>query len=158
MKKFFAIMMIAFTMMVGFSSCDKKTDNVNFGVDYTLTVAGDGDGQVEVTFPQGRLGMNGDADVDFCLSNDTVSMDTLMMVSKANILSEGDSVKVDAMRKVNDYLASQFNATAASGTYDLSVRGYARERVTGLCFEIDRHFTNRDSVNLTVGDEFMYIK
>lgn len=141
MRKFFIFLMFAISLAT-LQSC--KT--AQFGVDYAATVQGDGDGNFDVIFPQGRVAMDGTATIDFRVSNDSTVLKN-KVYTKQEVLESGDAKKIEALKACNDYLAEQFEASAASGTYDITIHAYVRERVTGIGFEANKHLTNRETPN-----------
>lgn len=144
MKKFFAIMLMAFAL-VGFQACK---ENNGVSVVYNIAVVGDADGDVTVTFPNGSLELNGQAAVDFAYTNDTTKVVNVFALGDepmfdyvlGEALESNDAEVKDAAEKVEATLVS---VNAASGTYYLHVSGFAKETLTGLIFAIDREFTNR---------------
>lgn len=140
MKK---ILIFAFVLMSAFifTAC-----NTQFGVVYGVQLAGDGDGQFEVTFPQGSYAMDGKATLVLNVGDSVLFNDTTVKVTyKNDVLKRGNKKELAAMKRVNDSIATNFEAFAGEGTYDLHVKGYVKELGTGLIFEIDRHFTNREN-------------
>lgn len=139
MKKFYFLAAIL-ALAVSFTSC--KT--AQFGVAYAVTVVGDGDGQVDVSFPQGRFAMDGTAGIDLRVSNDTNVL-TAPVTCKAFVLNENDPQHLKALRLCNDFMEQEFvvNETEAGGTYDILIKGFVRETLTGIGFEVEKHLTNR---------------
>lgn len=137
MRKFLFVLVAIFSM-VALQSC--KT--AQFGVDYAATVTGDGDGQFDVLFPQGRIAMDGTAAIDFRVSNDSTVLNQ-KVYTKQQVLESGDKDQLKALKECNDYIANNFEAYAAHGTYDITIHAYVRERVTGIGFEANKHLTNR---------------
>jgi len=108
---------------------------------YSADVVGDADGQVLVTFPDGRFALNGNANLSFHYSNDSTKVESciytpeqvrLMGIKKAEPVLLGAEPYMDA-----------FNVTSAGGTYDIVIKGYVKESLTGITFQIDKRFTNR---------------
>ena len=152
MRKILFAMLIACTALC---SC-----NTQFGLAYGVKLTGDGDGQFEVTFPQGSYSMDGTAAIDLNVG-DTIPFFGQKVTTKAEVIERGDAKQLAALRAVNDSVALQFNATEGSGTYDLWLHGFVKETGTGLIFEIDRHFTNRppNAARLkTAADPFPFVK
>lgn len=159
MKKFL-VFVIAVMSSIMFTSCGTQ-----FGLAYGVQLSGDGDGQFEVTFPQGKYAMDGKAALalnvgDTVLFNDT----TQKVTSKGEVLARGKTKELEALRRVNDSIATNFDAFSGEGTYDLWLKGFVKELGTGLVFEVDRHFTNRDGSGLkknakeVSADPYPYIK
>lgn len=116
--------------------------NTQFGLAYCVKLTGDGDGQFEVTFPQGSYAMDGTAALALTVG-DTIPFFGQQPTTKADVIERGSAKQLKALRAANDYAAQQFEATAGSGTYDIWLKGFIKEIGTGLIFEVDRHFTNR---------------
>lgn len=140
MKKFliFALAMISSLVM---TSCGTQ-----FGLVYGVQLSGDGDGQFEVTFPQGSYEMDGKAALALNVGDSVLFNDTAKKVTyKSEVIERGKKKELAAMKRVNDSIATNFDAFVGDGTYNLWLKGYVKEIGTGLVFEIDRHFTNRDA-------------
>ena len=133
--------------------------NTQFGLAYNVSLTGDGDGQFEVTFPQGSYSMDGTASLALKVG-DTIPFNKV--TTKAEVIMKGNERELKALQQANDAIAEQFNATEGSGTYDIWLKGFIKEIGTGLIFEVDRHFTNRPP-NLrkapsNAADKYPYIK
>lgn len=126
---------------IGMTSCK----SVQFGLAYNVNLSGDGDGQFEVTFPQGFYAMDGTAKLHLNLG-DTLKFNSVEPVTKAEVLESGNAKKLAAMKAVNDSIANQFNAFAGEGTYDVLIQGKVTEIGTGLTFEVNRRLTNREQL------------
>lgn len=138
MRKFLFIAFAIISSMV-FTSCGTQ-----FGLVYGVQLTGDGDGQFEVTFPQGSYEMNGKAALALNVGDSVLFNDTTTKVAyKKDVLLRGNKDEIEAMRRVNDSIATQFNAFDGEGTYDIWLKGFVKEIGTGLVFSVDRHFTNR---------------
>lgn len=135
------ILVFAMVSALALTSCQTQ-----FGLVYGVQLTGDGDGQFEVTFPQGSYAMDGTAKLalnvgDSVLFNDTTQKVTL----KSEVLARGNKKELAAMKRANDSIAANFETFSGEGTYDLWLKGFVKEIGTGLVFSIDRHFTNRDA-------------
>lgn len=138
MRKFLFIALAIISSMI-FTSCQTQ-----FGLVYGVQLTGDGDGQFEVTFPQGSYEMNGKAALALNVGDSVLFNDTTTKVAyKNDVLLRANKKEVEAMRRVNDSIANQFNAFDSKGTYDIWLKGFVKEIGTGLVFSVDRHFTNR---------------
>lgn len=138
MKKLICVMTILCSLIL--TSC-----NTQFGLAYGVSLTGDGDGQFEVTFPQGSYAMDGKATLTLNIG-DTILFNHDTITTKEEVLLHGDKKQLTAMKAVNDSIANQFNAFVGDGTYDLWIKGYVKEIGTGLVFSVDRHLTNRENV------------
>lgn len=166
MKKLLFFFMLMLSMVMVTSCAGAK-----FGVQYAVVVAGDGDGNVDVTFPQGRFAMDGDAAVDLRVSNDSTVINQPVL-TKEYVLTKGTAKEKKALELCNEFMSDNFNTaeTEAGGTYDLLIKGYVRETLTGVGFEVEKHLTNREqkllkaparNANDTTGqvvDKYQYIK
>jgi hypothetical protein len=155
MKKI--LFLLAMTLAIAMTSCTKT----QFGLEYNVAVTGDGDGDFEVTFPQGSYAMNGTAAVQLTVG-DTMLWQTQEYVLQNRVLQSQDADAITALRLVNDAMTTQFNATATSGTYDLLIDGYVTEIATGLTFSVHKRLTNRDSVPIdklqAITDEYRFVR
>jgi len=153
------MLMMAVTIMLGFTSC-KTTE---FGLVYNVEVTGDGAGDFRVDFPEGHYAMNGTAALELQVG-DTVPFN--QVTTKAEVLESNKTKEVETMRQVNAAVGEDFTATAASGTYDVNIDGTVTEVATGLTFSIHKHLTNRNVAGAparaaaqdAVVDEFEFIR
>lgn len=157
MKKFLGFL---FALMLGFTLTSCGTQ---FGLVYGVQLTGDGDGQFEVTFPQGSYAMDGKAALELNVGDSVLFNDTTQKVTfKSEVLERGKKKELAALKRVNDSIATNFEAFSGEGTYDLWLKGYVKEIGTGLIFEIDRRFTNREGVLRKLpaveSDPYPYIK
>ena len=157
MKKFL-ILVFAMVSALMFTSC--KTQ---FGLVYGVQLTGDGDGQFEVTFPQGSYAMDGKASLALNVGDSILFNDTTQQVTyKSQVLARGNKKELAAMKRVNDSIANNFEAFIGEGTYDLWLKGFVKEIGTGLVFSVDRHFTNRDAAlrkyTASENDEYPFIR
>jgi len=155
MKKFILMIALAFSM-IAMQSCK----DAQFGVTYSLTTTGDAVGNVQFNFPVGHVALNGDADVDVLVTNDTTKTTVFGSVQESDVLalsaalvSEDATVAAEA-NAVDAWLAQNFSVTTndADGNYYVHIVGYVRETVTGLTFSIDRVFTNRVNTEVAVAE------
>lgn len=126
MKKIFLFFAAAMVAALCLTSCNDK----NLNIIYDVTISGDADGEVEVSFPNGQLNLDGKTDLAFHYGN-AVTYKPLLgaeaIVNKA---------------------ADDFSAAATSGSYYLHVKGYVTEPVSSLKIEIDKVLTNRDTTKV----------
>ena len=154
MKKFLFVVFAIIGSML-FTSCGTQ-----FGLVYGVQLTGDGDGQFEVTFPQGSYEMNGKAALALNVGDSVLFNDTTTKVAyKKDVLLRGNTDEVEAMRRVNDSIANQFNTFVGGGTYDIWLKGFVKEIGTGLIFSVDRRFTNRmKDVRMNDNDLYPFIQ
>ena len=134
MKKFFAMLMAISLAAMVFTSCKDYDPKI----DYDVSIVGDADGDVNVTFPGGAFDLRGTAALDFAYGKPVatdVDVYTIADVDNIDVL--------DAYNAVIDDFNRKFSVTAASGTYYFHVFGYAT--AYGLKIQIDETFTNRQS-------------
>ena len=145
---------ILFALMACLALC---ACNTQFGLAYSVQLTGDGDGNFEVTFPQGTFAMDGTATIDLFVG-DTIPFGT-QLTSKAEVIEKGDPKQLAALQRVNESVAKQFGATAGDGTYNIWIHGFIKEIGTGLSFEVDRHLTNRENqLRAPSNDPYPFIK
>lgn len=145
MKKFIFMIALVFAAIT-MQSCK---DTPQFGIDYSVTVTGDADGDVAIRVPVGTIGLNGTADVDVHLANNYVfgevenSTDLVLGEAvNANDEKVAETAK-DVSKWVDDNITVELDTTKAQGSYYLLVDFRVRERVTGLTFSGKKEFTNR---------------
>lgn len=137
MKKFFAIMAIAISM-VAFSSCREKINLLIWNVEIT----GDADGAVDITFPNGELSLGNGTDFNFHYGNDTtVTNEVLFGAEEGEVVTFGEAL-VSEDEEVKE-AAELFSATALEGTYAVHFNGYVYVPLTSVRIQIDTTFTNR---------------
>lgn len=157
MKKFLILIFVMVNTLM-FTACQTQ-----FGLVYGVQLTGDGDGQFEVTFPQGSYAMDGKAALSLNVGDSILFNDTTQQVTyKSQVLASGNKKELIAMKRVNNSIAANFEAFAGEGTYDLWLKGFVKEIGTGLVFSVDRHFTNRDvtirKYQAVEGDEYPFIR
>lgn len=144
MKKFFLMIALVFAAITMQSCKDTK-----FGVDYSVTVTGDADGDVQINVPVGVIGLDGVADVNVHLANDYVfgavqNPSDLVLGEAVNASDEKVAETArDVSRWVDNNITVKLDTTKAKGSYYLLVDFRVRERVTGLAFSGKKEFTNR---------------
>jgi len=158
MKKLSLILstMLCVVMSLVLTSCDTESENAQFGIVYNVTVDGDADGNVNVTFPNGKFEMNGDADLAFVYSNDTIqALQGLNVLTAEEIIAFNDANQLAALNAVNSWVDETFtvSATQAGGTYDVVIKGYVKETLTGLVIAIDKRLTNRENAVVAVAND-----
>lgn len=131
MKRFLSI--VALLAAFAVTSCDNP-----FAFEYNVKITGDADGDFTLTFPDGQLGLDGTAGINFKYGNadslNAVSIDQALQLSeKFSEVAEAAYVDVD----------EQFQAYAAEGTYYVLIDGFVREKKTGIVIRIRKELTNR---------------
>lgn len=148
MKKFIAFMFVAIATLMSISSC--KEDKVGFT--YNLTTTANTDGNVGVTFPVGSFTLDGTADLNLLVANDSTYVPTNEMAYSLSQCCDSTytcervqmpSEVVASAARVNSWLDSTFNVTSAEGHYDVKVTGYVKENLTGFTFSIDKEWSNK---------------
>lgn len=137
MKKIFIFLMLGIGMML--TSC--KTE---MGLAYNVAVTGDGDGLIDVQFPQGNFEMNGTATINFYAA-DTVPFVKAEYLTKQQVLESGNKKYVAALDYVQAEL-EKVNATDASGTYDLLIDGEVLIYPFNIAVNVHKRLSNRDNV------------
>ncbi len=146
---------ILFTLCMCFVLC---SCNSQFSIAYGVQLQGNSDGKIQVSFPKGSYSMDGEATIALHVGD---SLPLGNVTTKAYILEYGSTQEIAALQTVSDSVTNQFNANATSGTYDLWLYGYVKETLTGLVFEIDRHWTNQNKakkIKANNHDPYPYIK
>lgn len=132
MKKFLLIaMMVVATLSL--SSCEDKDV-----VKYNVEITGDAEGDVSVTFPNGLLTLNGDADLAFHYGNATLGVTT---ITSEELATTKDKKVLKAAKEVNEDVVASFQATSAGGSYYLRIAGYAE--IAGIRIPVEYILTNR---------------
>lgn len=133
MKK---ILILLTAALLAATSCKGQLEFV-----YRADICGDADGHVLVTFPDGKLNLNGDANLAFTYANDSLEVEQFFRTPE-QVELQGDWRSENVMRQAMPYVDA-FNVTSAGGTYDVLIKGYVTEKKTGISFKIDKRFTNR---------------
>ena len=143
MRKFITIVLAAVTMLFA-ASCTSCNNDVKFGIEYDLAVNGSTDAAVSVEFVGGHFSVDGAAKFDFDWAN--VLKDTKFESAQALALDEAlvsnDAKVAEAAARVNEWLETEVAVKDFTGHYDIYIKGYVKETLTGLKFEIDRRITN----------------
>lgn len=127
--------LIGLAMMLSalaFTSCEEE----EFKITYNVDIVGDADGDVTLTFPDGRLALQGCAAIDFHYGNADVADYTLTEALESN-----DANVVKAAWAVKEDVEKAFTVVATEGTYYIHIGGYAE--AYGVKISIDETFTNR---------------
>lgn len=146
MKKFIMMIALAFSM-IAMQSCK----DTQFGVTYSLTATGDAVGNVQFNVPVGHFAVNGDADLDVLVSNDTTPAVLFGAAEDDEVFALGEALESNetdvlaASTAVEGWLQENFSVNDAGGDYYIHIVGFVRENLTGLTFSVDKVFSNRDN-------------
>lgn len=140
MKKVFIALAMMFAALL-LSSCNETNGG---GFLYDVNVDGNAKGDVVVTFPNGSLELDGDANLVFKYSNDT----TIVKYGATNeAVADLVDPEVDNREEVQKFAATAnqgFNVALrdaqAGGEYHVRIHGYAKEPNTGFVIAIDKSF------------------
>jgi len=144
MKKIIMMGVALVTFMMGMVSCDKTKQSFV----YDIAVEGKADGMVDIMFPNGTFYVDGDTNLKFTYSNNMKdglkTMDMMNVLTEKGIMECGDEEKVGALNRVNTMIDNEFKImdTSTDAHYDLRLKGYVKESITGFVIYIDRHWTN----------------
>lgn len=141
MKKFL-VLLVAVVMMAFATACTSCSDNVKFGIEYSLTSDGVANGNVALNFDGGHFNLNGKADYQLEWSNQLFTFNAEPVELSKALLAK-DAKVAETAQKVDTWVNDNIYISSASGTYDIYVKGYIKETATQLTFEIDKHFTNK---------------
>ena len=140
MRKFIFIIAAALTLVFA-NACTSCNNNTNFGIEYSLQSDGLASSMIEIAFNGGSFTMNGDA--NYALSwNNTVFLKNAEATPLESALESKNIKTVEAAKRVNDWLNDSFKLVSAEGMYDIYVKGYIKEIITGIIFKVDKRFTN----------------
>lgn len=119
-------------------SCQNDNTDDNAAITWNINVAAKGEGVLGVTYPTGRLDLNGAASFTAVTTNDS-----LLNVALENapcyhaVLADTAAYSAEQV-----YLAKQvesaFNVDTISGTWAVDITGYAR--YSNIYIVIDEHF------------------
>lgn len=115
------------------------------GLAYDVSVSGDGDGLVDVQFPQGHFDLNGTATFDLCAA-DSIPFVKANHLTKQQIVESGNKKYVAAL----DYVQAEMekiNATEAGGTYNLLIDGQVLVYPFNIAVKVHKRLTNRDNAD-----------
>jgi len=149
MRKLFVTLAVVIGMLAIASCTSCSNDDAKFGIEYALNSEGKTDGSFTLHVAIADFTITGDAEYNFDLSSKKVK--DLLTKSGAKSLEEAlnsnDAKELEAANKVNSWLDEMIKVTEVDGHYDIYVRGYVMETLTGLKFEIDKHYTNYPEPN-----------
>lgn len=144
MRKFICM----FALLIGLVAMQSCKESF-FGVTYSLDTTGDVTGDVQLNYPYGFVGVNGDAELNMRVSNDTVlvfgSVAEEDVVPLGAALESNDEQELVGATAVNGWFNDNFSVDVndADATYYFHIVGRIRENLTGLTFSVDKEFTNR---------------
>lgn len=136
--------------MLGIASCSSCVNgDGQFGIEYAFQSEGKTDGSFTLQVVSADFSVNGDAEYAFNLSSKDVAVAAVRGVrSLDQALGAKGGREYKAAKKVEGWLDEAVKVTAFEGHYDIYVRGYVKETLTGLTFSVDRHFSNYPERNL----------
>jgi len=145
-------MIISVITLLSAMSLTSCKEGVKPEVVYNMNITGDTDGAVDVVFPNGSLALDGAAKVAFVFSNDTTQTiysylnDGNKLYTEKDIINSNNPEQIQALLRVNEYVDNNFGVTAteAVGHYDVYVKGYVKETLTGFVIAVNRRWTNKE--------------
>lgn len=129
MKKFFLMCFVALLATLALPSCDGTKPEFKFD----LELAGDvSDTPTQIT-----------ADFHASVTNVPVVETRTLLFSAAPAKDINSPEGADALKWLDEYIQSNVIAEMGPQTsYNITVKGYVHEKVTGLTFAVDKQFTN----------------
>ncbi len=151
MRNFITVIFVALATMFA-SSCTSCNNDAKFGVEYNLAVDGTTDGAVDVMFVDGHFDIDGAAKFDFDWTNvkDSVLFESTNVYNLEKSLTSIDTRVAKTATLVDEWINSEINVTDFTGHYDLYIKGYVKETLTGLKFEVDKRITNWPDPNTSM--------
>lgn len=131
---------IALVSVVAFNSC-KPNPEQPFGVVFNVAGAGDVDGEVAFSFPNGKFDANGAASVNFKWSNDSTAVVSNEVYS-LDAFDTNDAKVLAAAEVAQDYVNGVV-IEALEGTYYVAADITVRETATGATFTFKKEWSNR---------------
>ena len=133
MKKFLLTVAVAIATFFC-NSCDNKV-----GILYNVNIDGKAAGDVVVTFPNGKLDLDGAVNLAFVYSNDTtvVSNNCILL---SNALESNDKEVRNFANTVNNEFDVRLKNPEVAGSYDVKIYGYAKETATGIVIAVNKEF------------------
>ena len=145
MRKFITILFTALATLfaVSCTSCNNDND-AKFGIEYAINVDGTTDAAVNVEFVSGHFYIDGASKFVFDWSNadNIVKLQNTEAYKLDEALASNDADVAKAAAQVDEWLNSEIKVGDFTGHYDIYIKGYVKETLTGLNFEIDRRITN----------------
>lgn len=156
MKKFLKILsaiafvaLVAFVTATLFSGC---TSENAFSFEYNFNISGHAVGDVDVTFPGGKLALEGETGLAFTYGKEPMRSQ-LFTETTLEELYNSDQRTLNRMADVvSSNYDEAFTATTASGTYYFHIVGSVREQLTGVEVKIDKILTNEADEPLTASE------
>ena len=148
MRKFITFVLATLTVLfvASCTSCKNEDGSSKFGIEYSLSVDGNTDGAVDVTFAGGYFNIDGASNFDFAWTN--AEKATKLEAGKAygldSALAMKDATVSEAATRANDWLEENVGVKDFSGHYKIHIKGYIKETLTGLMFEVDRELSNQE--------------
>lgn len=147
------------TTLLMFTSC-KPTTADKGPVEYCLSVAGATEGAVDLAYQNAVLNLDGQATLNLSIKSDTIyhiadyitaanKKQSISVYSLDQVLTDTtlvcDKKTIEAANRLNK--TAIFDVTTTTGTYDLTIKGYIREPITGITLYVNRHLTNKQKVS-----------
>lgn len=138
MKKF--LFLIAGIMLL--AACN----NNDYKPLYNISITGDADGQVDVSFPDGKFAIDGATNLAFSYGN----VDSTVTFSNQADFSVEQGIRSankDVCRFANDVKAldDSISATSAGGTYELVIDAKFYDPITGTEIHTHKVLSNREN-------------
>ena len=129
MKKFFSAIFAVISLLLGVCSCKSVKPEFHFD----LSITGD--------VHDAPTSIDGDFAVNVCNDNTIIEAVNL---KNAPVKSIPEQEGVAANSWLDDYIKKNvLSYFSANTTYDVYVKGYVKETLTGLTFSVDKRFTNK---------------
>ena len=128
MKKFFSAIFAVISLLLGVCSCKSVKPEFHFD----LSITGD--------VYDAPTSIDGDFAVNVCNDNTIIEAINLKNAPVKSILEQEG---VEANDWLDDYIKKNvLSYFSTNTTYDVYVKGYVKEMLTGLTFSVDKRFTN----------------
>lgn len=132
MKKLILFMFTALLMSVTLQSCHNAEPQFNFNLAVT--------GYVDDTHNTGIY-----ADWQGNVANETIQN-----IANEQVYQLSDPRAVNTVEWLDEFVAERYLKDIPNGAeYVVTLKGYVKEKITGLSFEINKTFTNRQSLAAT---------
>ena len=143
MRNFLLILSVVLLGAVA-SGCTQCSNDVPWGVEYSLSSDGRTDDTVTIDFVNGHFTLDGAAAYSFDWSNAPEPDSVVVKSAKplADVLRAADPTTLEAAQYVDKWLTDSIKVSDFEGYYNIYVRGYVKETKTQITFSINRHFSN----------------
>jgi len=151
MKKFYFLLMLVVALaFTSCESCEGTKDDATASITWNIDLNAKGEGKLVVSYPTGRLTLDGAASFDATSSNDSVLNAILESAPTYNAIMANPANYSDEQVYVANEFKSAFHVDTLAGTWELNAVGYAK--YGNIYIVIDEHLPHADTAAVVMND------